>query len=97
MKIAGLICCIFASDITACGQNGRKMKQKNTIKRAIMVQKLLAEHYRPGRHDKCKLSVYRNVISKIYPMSRATFFRYLAVREKEPDSEACPRQLSLFD
>ncbi|MDR1120055.1 MAG: hypothetical protein LBM08_03980 [Dysgonamonadaceae bacterium] len=72
------------------------MKNKNVIKRALLVQKILKEHYEPGRQDRCKLWVWRNVINKIYPISEATFFRYLKVLE-DAGQEPAGRQSDLFD
>lgn len=47
--------------------------------RAKMVQELTAQHYEAGRHDRCKRWVFRHVVSKTYPMSERTFFRYLSL------------------
>ena len=70
---------------------------ENTRKKARNIQLLLAEHYEPGRQDRCKLWVFRNVIAKQYPMSERTFFRYIGIdasgnSKKEDDK----RQLKLF-
>ncbi|MDR3327757.1 MAG: hypothetical protein LBT04_06510 [Prevotellaceae bacterium] len=58
------------------------MKNKNKQKMAEIVCKITYENYVPGRHDKCKSAVYRNILNKMYPMSSATFFRYLKEGEK---------------
>jgi len=50
-----------------------------TIEKAREIQNIVAQHYIPGCHDRCKLWVYRNIVKKIYPMSDRTFFRYLAI------------------
>lgn len=55
------------------------MMSNNTILKAAKIQELLLKHYEPGRQDRCKLWVYRNIIYKQYPMSERTFFRYLKI------------------
>jgi heat shock protein HspQ len=73
--------------------------RKNMQTRAKIVQDMVAKHYEPGRQDKCKLWVFRNVIIKIYPMSERTFFRYLAMpaeNEENQVPEEDKRQLKLF-
>lgn len=71
------------------------MALSNTKKRAKLVQELVNEHYEPGRQDRCKLWVYRNIVSKIYPMSQRTFFRLLKITSDEKKEED-KRQLKLF-
>jgi hypothetical protein len=76
------------------------MKQKNTIRRAEIVRDLTARHYEPGRQDRCKLWVYRNVVSKQYPMSASTFFRYLSAEKDVDETKEDPaglKQLKLFE
>lgn len=69
----------------------------NTVLRAKKVQELTAQHYEPGRHDRCKKWVYRNVIVKIYPMSERTFFRLLSTKvDESEDVIDDPRQSKLF-
>jgi hypothetical protein len=53
----------------------------NRMKRALDVQRMVAQHYEPGRHDRCKLWVYRHHVRPLYHISEATFFRYLAVKD----------------
>lgn len=65
---------------------------KSTIVRAQQVRRLVAEHYEPGRQDRCKLWVWRNIVYPRYGISRATFFRYLG----EEDTYGEDNQLSLF-
>jgi hypothetical protein len=77
------------------------MKTKSSILRALEVQRLLAEHYRPGRHDRCKLWVFRNIVYPKYRISEGTFFRYLKVSEADLTSAPAPKrktvkQLELF-
>jgi hypothetical protein len=72
--------------------------RKNMLLRAKMVQDLTAEHYEAGRHDRCKRWVFRHIVSKVYPMSERTFFRYLSIDiTVESDSKKeDKRQLKLF-
>lgn len=73
--------------------------RKNMLLRAKMVQDLTAEHYEPGRHDRCKRWVFRHIVSKVYPMSERTFFRYLSMDITDDNStkkEEDKRQLKLF-
>jgi hypothetical protein len=80
------------------------MKTKSSILRALEVQRLLEEHYRPGRQDRCKLWVYRNFVYPKYRISEGTFFRYLKASEADLTSEPAPKapkretvkQLELF-
>ena len=58
------------------------MKNKNKILTAKKVKELTMQHYESGRHDRCKERIFKSVVSKTYPMSRSTFFRYLACEEE---------------
>lgn len=69
---------------------------KNTRKKALIVQKMVQEHYQPERQDRCKLWVWRNVVVKQFPMSERTFWRYLNKDVKEEKEEEDKRQLKLF-
>jgi hypothetical protein len=73
------------------------MKGKNAIRRALDVQRLLAEHYEPGRQDRCKLWVFRNFVNPLYHISEGTFFRYLKVEENPEENKENDGQLKLFD
>ena len=75
------------------------MPNKNTIEKALKVQDIVQRHYEPGRQDRCKLQGFRNIVTKTYPMSESTFFRYLSVaRGRELQKEVQDdRQLKLFD
>lgn len=53
------------------------MKYKSTKKRAEEIRRIVAEHYRPGRNDRCKMHIYRVYIQKQYGISVSTFFLYL--------------------
>lgn len=69
------------------------------LKRAKLVQEMTAEHYEPGRHDKCKRWVYLHIVCKVYPMSERTFFRYLSMNTEaieRPVKIEDKRQLKLF-
>ncbi len=56
--------------------------RKNTMLRACMVYDIVKQYYEQGRQDRCLLWVYRNRVNKIYPMSVATFWRYLRLAER---------------
>lgn len=58
----------------------------NAKKRAEIVKRLVAAHYEPGRHDRCKLWVFRNVVSREMPIGERTFWRYLS-ENNEPDGD----------
>lgn len=55
----------------------------NTILRAKIVYDIAMSYYKPGRQDRCLLWVYRDKVSKIYPISVATFWRYLRIAESK--------------
>lgn len=69
---------------------------KSTRKRAIEIQKLVADHFEEGRQDRCKLHVYRHIVKPKYGISERTFFRYLKVKPKAEEKEEDKRQLKLF-
>ncbi|MDR1543808.1 MAG: hypothetical protein LBS50_05260 [Prevotellaceae bacterium] len=58
------------------------MLNKNIIERAKIVSDLLEQNYQSGRHDRCKLWVYRNIIYKKIPISQRTFFYYLKIHKQ---------------
>lgn len=67
--------------------------------RALVVYNLTLQHYEAGRQDKCKLQVYRKVVSKQFPISERTFFRYLGIASNmasKVNSTLKPIQLTLF-
>ncbi len=74
------------------------MKTTNTLLKAQIVQRIVADNYEPGRQDRCRRWIYRNIVRKQLPMAECTFFRLLhtdtSVLEKPKSS--CPRQLTLF-
>lgn len=70
---------------------------ENTRKKALIVRKLIAEHYQPERHDMCKLWVYRNYITPVIPMAERTFWRYVNMHLEEEQRKEDNRQLKLFE
>jgi len=52
---------------------------ESTRKKAEMVKQLMEKYFEPGRQDKCKEQIYRNIISKQMGISRRTFFRLLKI------------------
>jgi len=72
----------------------------NTLLRARRIKEIVDANYEPGRHDRCKLWIYRNIINKKYPISISTFFRYLNIAEGNNNPKQLlddPNQLKLFD
>ena len=51
--------------------------RRNIVKRAEIIQKMVNERYEPENRSKCKVQIYRTVISENYPMSLRTFWRYV--------------------
>lgn len=49
--------------------------RNNTKERAMLVKRIVDEHYQPESHQYSMLNIYRNHIVKQYPMSQATFYR----------------------
>lgn len=74
------------------------MPQANTVKKAKLIQEIVARNYEPGRQDRCLLWVYRNVVVKQYPMCERTYFRYLRIDTAEAQpAQQDKNQLKLFD
>jgi hypothetical protein len=63
---------------------------KNTMEKRRLVRELVARHYEPGRQDRCKRWVYRNVVLRIYPMSERTFYRYIGSGNEGEERHAQP-------
>jgi len=68
--------------------------RENTIQRALLINKLVTQHYEPGRQDRSAVHIYRTVVRKVYPMSERTFWRmmhivklYQAKQKNEPTTE----------
>jgi hypothetical protein len=55
---------------------------KNMLKRAQIIKSIVDENYEPGRLDRCKSQVFRNIVYKNYPMSERTFWRLLELERK---------------
>jgi hypothetical protein len=62
---------------------------------AEKVKAIIKIHYEPGRQDRCKEWVFRNIIKPQTGISRRTFFRYLKEQEEEIVKDD-PNQLKLF-
>jgi hypothetical protein len=71
------------------------MANLNTIKRAQKIKNLVNANYEAGRQDRCKRQVFKNIVSKEYPMSERTFWRYLNLEQKERQAEFDKRQLNI--
>ena len=54
------------------------MANQNIAERRRLVRSIVEQHYEPGRQDRCKLWVFRNIVARTYPMSERTFFRCLS-------------------
>lgn len=65
---------------------------KSTEKRIAEIRALVDEYYEPGRQDRCKTWVWRNIVYPRYGISLVTFFRYLGSTESPEGDD----QLSLF-
>ena len=70
-------------------------KHKSTRMSADKVKAIIKIHYEPGRQDRCKEWVFRNIIRPQTQISRRTFFRYLK-EQAEEKQEDDPSQLKLF-
>lgn len=70
---------------------------ENTRKKALIVRRLMSEHYQPERHDKCKRWVWRNYINPVMPMAERTFYRYINMKLEEDHRKEDHRQLKLFE
>lgn len=53
--------------------------QPNRIKRAMVVKQIVDENFEPGSHRGSMLDVYRRKVSKMFPISEPTFYRYMAI------------------
>lgn len=71
----------------------------NTLKKAMKVRTLVELHYEPGRQDRNRRWVFRNVVVKTYPMSERTFWRYMSLtrdQQMQDDELFDTNQLKLF-
>lgn len=55
---------------------------QNVIDKIKIVADIVKQHYEPERQDRCLIWCYRNFVSKLYPMSERTFWRYMAYATK---------------
>ncbi len=75
------------------------MTNQNTLKKALKVRAIVELHYEPGRQDRNRRWVFRNVVVKTYPMSERTFWRYMSLtRDQQMQDEELfdSNQLKLF-
>lgn len=70
---------------------------KSTRTRAQKIKELVEQNYEPGRQDRCKLWVYRNVVRKQFAISERTYFRLLALDNQDATPQEDKRQLRLFE
>lgn len=49
----------------------------NSKRRALLVKHIVDEHYIAESHRGSMLDIYRRYVRHIYPMSEATFWRYM--------------------
>lgn len=49
----------------------------NTRKKAMLIKKIVDEHYQANSHLGCLSDIYRRIIVKTYPMSLSTFYRLI--------------------
>lgn len=56
-----------------------------TLRKALLIKKIVDDHYEPGRQDRCRMWVFRNFIIKQYPMSERTFRRMLVIAQEHQD------------
>lgn len=68
---------------------------KSTKQRIEEIKNLTKQYYEPGRHDRCKLWVWRHIIYPRYRISQRTFFAYLSTDEEVEDDDN-QSQLTLF-
>lgn len=71
-------------------------KHKSTKLSAARVKEIILANYEPGRQDRCKLWVYRNIIKPQTGISERTFWRYQKEIEAEQQPVDDPKQLKLF-
>ena len=49
----------------------------NVIRRAMLVKRIVDEHYEPHSHAGSMYDIFLNHVRKVYPMGVATFRRYM--------------------
>jgi len=73
----------------------KQHNHESRTKQAELVRELVKHNYEPGRQDRCKSWVYRNMVKPSLGISEKTFWRYLGVKiAKSPEDK---NQLKLFD
>lgn len=55
----------------------------NTINKVRIVADIVKQHYEPGRQDRSLIWCYTNVVNKLYPMGKRTFWRYMGIAVSE--------------
>lgn len=60
---------------------------RNTILRAKIIQEMTAKHYEPGNYSRSYFHVWRNHISKAYPMSYRTFLKYIKMDTSQIEAQ----------
>lgn len=73
----------------------RQHNHESRTKQAELVKAIVKENYEPGRQDRCKSWVYRNIIKPRIGISEKTFWRYLGVKPQQKLEDK--NQLNLFD
>jgi hypothetical protein len=53
---------------------------ESTKIRAKMIHDIVDEYYESGRHDRCKLWIYRHKIFPALAISERTFWRYIGIK-----------------
>ena len=56
-------------------------------KKAIIIKKLVDEHFEPGRQDRSMVHIFRTVVSRQYPMSERTFWRLIKTARKYEEKQ----------
>ncbi|NDV45490.1 hypothetical protein D0T49_00285 [Paludibacter sp. 221] len=73
----------------------RESRRMNVLKRAEIIQSIVAENFEPGNQSKSRAQAYRQHINKLYPMGERTFWRYMSINVKEEMHEAQKGQLAI--
>jgi hypothetical protein len=55
----------------------------NVLLRAKLVAEMVNQNYQEGRHDRCKLWVYRHIVYPQMPISQRTFSYYLKIAKEQ--------------
>ena len=71
----------------------------STKKRREQILALIAQHYEPGRQDRCKRWVYMHYVYKQFGISERTFYRYIGQYTRQLMCivpKVCQLELPLF-